>query len=329
MEQHDYLSLLEKYFNKKTSPEENKILISWISRPGIREEFDQLCKQIWKDASVEIDQTIADDMWNHLQKKLNKTIALPPRIKKKSTYYKIAATILLPIFIGLGAYYLANHQNETSQELFAIEVDYGQKANISLPDGTKVWLNSATQLTYDANYNKKDRKIHLNGEAYFEVAKNKKKRFIVNCNELNIEALGTKFDVKGYKDDACVTTLLVEGSVRVGNESNSTLLNVGEKVTYHKENGTLTKSPISDMREVDFWRKNMLIFNSASMAEIATTIERMYGVKVVFDSEKTKKTLFTGTIRNSSLHNVFYIISLTYPLTYKLDGDTVRISGAN
>ena len=79
------------------------------------------------------------------------------------------------------------------------------------------------------------------------------------------------------------------------------------------------------MREIDFWRNNMLIFNSSSLAEIATTLERMYGVKVVFDSEKLKNVPFSGTIRNSSLHNVFYIISLTYPLTYELEGDTVRI----
>ena len=77
-----------------------------------------------------------------------------------------------------------------------------------------------------------------------------------------------------------------------------------------------------------FSNNNMLIFNSASLAEIATTLERMYGVKVVFDSEKLKNVPFSGTIRNSSLHNVFYIISLTYPLTYKLEGDTVKIGSS-
>ena len=92
-----------------------------------------------------------------------------------------------------------------------VAVDYGQKANLTLPDGTKVWLNSATHLSYDAEYNKSDRKIYLDGEAYFEVAKNKDKRFIVCCNDLEIEALGTTFDVKGYGDDLSVTTLLAEG----------------------------------------------------------------------------------------------------------------------
>ena len=168
----------------------------------------------------------------------------------------------------------------------------------------------------------------MDGEAYFEVAKNKDKRFIVCCNDLEIEALGTTFDVKGYCDDHSVTTLLAEGSVKVSNKTDVTLLKPGEKVEYHKNKQTFTKSPISDMREIDFWRNNMLIFNSSSLAEIATTLERMYGVKVVFDSEKLKNVPFSGTIRNSSLHNVFYIISLTYPLTYELEGDTVRIGSS-
>ena len=140
--------------------------------------------------------------------------------------------------------------------------------------------------------------------------------------------MGTTFDVKGYGDDLSVTTLLAEGSVRVSNKANTTLLKPGEKVEYHKNKQTFTKSPISDLREIDFWRNNMLIFNSAPLAEIATTLERMYGVKVVFDSEKLKNVPFSGTIRNSSLHNVFYIISLTYPLTYKLEGDTVKIGSS-
>lgn len=284
---------------------------------------------MWKEAAVEIDKTVEEEMWNHLQRNLDEPKILSPKKRRwQPIIYKVAATILLPVCLGLATYFGVEHMNKVSQDPFMVAVDYGQKANLTLPDGTKVWLNSATHLSYDAEYNKSDRKIYLDGEAYFEVAKNKDKRFIVCCNDLEIEALGTTFDVKGYCDDHSVTTLLAEGSVKVSNKTDVTLLKPGEKVEYHKNKQTFTKSPISDMREIDFWRNNMLIFNSSSLAEIATTLERMYGVKVVFDSEKLKNVLFSGTIRNSSLHNVFYIISLTYPLTYELEGDTVRIGSS-
>ncbi|MBD3591951.1 FecR family protein [Bacteroides sp. GM023] len=329
MEQHDYILLLEKFFKKKASAEEIRILVEWIRRPGIRDEFNLLCEQMWKDAAVEIDKTVEEDMWNHLQRNLDGAGVLSPKKARwQPVIYKVAATILLPVCLALATYLFVGNINKVSQDPFMVAVDYGQKANITLPDGTKVWLNSATHLSYDAEYNKEERKIYLDGEAYFEVAKNKEKRFVVCCNDLEIEALGTTFDVKGYSDDLSVTTLLAEGSVRVSNQTSATLLKPGEKVEYHKGNRTFTKSVIPDIREIDFWRKNMLIFNSASLADIATTLERMYGVKVVFDSEKLKNVPFSGTIRNSSLHNVFYIISLTYPLTYKLEGDTVRIGSS-
>ena len=266
MEQHDYIVLLEKFFKKEASSEERRILIEWIRKPGIRNEFNLLCEQMWKEAAVEIDKTVEEEMWNHLQRNLDEPKILSPKKRRwQPIIYKVAATILLPVCLGLATYFGVEHMNKVSQDPFMVAVDYGQKANLTLPDGTKVWLNSATHLSYDAEYNKSDRKIYLEP---------------------------------------------------------------GEKVEYHKSKQTFTKSVISDMREIDFWRNNMLIFNSSSLAEIATTLERMYGVKVVFDSEKLKNVLFSGTIRNSSLHNVFYIISLTYPLTYELEGDTVRIGSS-
>ena len=232
-----------------------------------------------------------------------------------------AAVILLCLSVGTVYLYMQPTSLQTVSTM-------AETRNVILPDGSSVLLNRHSSLSYPKRFKSDNREVQLTGEAYFEVAKNKDKRFIVCCNDLEIEALGTTFDVKGYGDDLSVTTLLAEGSVRVSNKTNATLLKPGEKVEYHKNKQTFTKSPISDLREIDFWRNNMLIFNSASLAEIATTLERMYGVKVVFDSEKLKNVPFSGTIRNSSLHNVFYIISLTYPLTYKLEGDTVKIGSS-
>ena len=232
-----------------------------------------------------------------------------------------AAVILLCLSVGTVYLYMQPTSLQTVSTM-------AETRNVILPDGSSVLLNRHSSLSYPKRFKSDNREVQLTGEAYFEVAKNKDKRFIVCCNDLEIEALGTTFDVKGYGDDLSVTTLLAEGSVRVSNKTNTTLLKPGEKVEYHKNKQTFTKSPISDLREIDFWRNNMLIFNSASLAEIATTLERMYGVKVVFDSEKLKNVPFSGTIRNSSLHNVFYIISLTYPLTYKLEGDTVKIGSS-
>ena len=169
MEQHDYIVLLEKFFKKEASSEERRILIEWIRKPGIRDEFNSLCEQMWKEAAVEIDKTVEEEMWSHLQRNLDEPKILYPKKRRwQPIIYKVAATILLPVCLGLATYFGVEHMNKVSQDPFMVAVDYGQKANLTLPDGTKVWLNSATHLSYDAEYNKSDRKIYLDGEAYFE-----------------------------------------------------------------------------------------------------------------------------------------------------------------
>ena len=169
MEQHDYIVLLEKFFKKEASSEERRILIEWIRKPGIRDEFNSLCEQMWKEAAVKIDKTVEEEMWSHLQRNLDEPKILYPKKRRwQPIIYKVAATILLPVCLGLATYFGVGHINKVSQDPFMVAVDYGQKANLTLPDGTKVWLNSATHLSYDAEYNKSDRKIYLDGEAYFE-----------------------------------------------------------------------------------------------------------------------------------------------------------------
>ncbi len=231
MEQHDYIVLLEKFFKKRrpllkkegyllngfVNPEFVMSLICFASKCGKKQpsksirqwkkKCGTICRGIWMSPRYYLRRNGAGNLlyirWQPL------------------SYYRFVWD--WPLTLGV------EHMNKVSQDPFMVAVDYGQKANLTLPDGTKVWLNSATHLSYDAEYNKSDRKIYLDGEAYFEVAKNKDKRFIVCCNDLEIEALGTTFDVKGYCDDHSVTTLLAEGSVKVSNKTDVTLLKPGEK----------------------------------------------------------------------------------------------------
>lgn len=105
---------------------------------------------------------------------------------------------------------------------------------------------------------------------------------------MEVEALGTTFDVKGYDDDAMVSTSLIEGSVRVSHQNQSVLLAPSEEASFDKTKLVFAKSKIEDSRQVDFWRRNILYFRSATLAEIAKTMERLYGVSVEFESDELK-----------------------------------------
>ena len=317
--------IITRILSGNSSSEDFLSLSEWLNADEKNKKEFRLLKSYW-DAEVSFSHSLMPNVsLDNLRKKIDDQSR-----QKRLRLIRFIATPIAAAIAFLVLFFATTHLNtrEGKVQQFYTYITDKNKSHFTLDDGTKIILNRNSRFTYSDAYGTDQRKVNLEGEAYFEVAKNKEKRFIVCCNDLEIEALGTTFDVKGYRDDHSVTTLLAEGSVRVSNKTDATLLKPGEKVEYHKNKQTFTKSAISDMREIDFWRNNMLIFNSSSLAEIATTLERMYGVKVVFDSEKLKNVLFSGTIRNSSLHNVFYIISLTYPLTYELEGDTVRIGSS-
>jgi ferric-dicitrate binding protein FerR (iron transport regulator) len=289
-------------------------------------EFDAYSEEQWANAAPAVDKHTDSEMWNNIRQ------TITPDVHNRHTtrvlwLYRIAAAILLPVCIGLSVYLYHHRELLTGgrDSVCEVVVEHGQKSTLTLPDGTKVWLNSGTKFTYGSDYNIHNRQVKLEGEAYFEVAHNPSKPFVVNCSDLQVAALGTVFDVKAYPTDDIVSTALLDGCVEVYNRDNTVRLAPNQRLNYNKLSGDFSKVRIADSREVDFWRRNLLYFHAASLGEITKTLERMYGITVEFQSEELKNVFFSGTIRNNSLSNVFHVISLSYPLSYTIDKDLVTI----
>jgi len=205
-------------------------------------------------------------------------------------------------------------------------VERGQKANITLPDGSKVWLNSESKLTYTPNFNVKNRELQLNGEAYFEVAHNPKKPFIVSSHDISVEALGTAFGVKAYNEDNQVTSILMKGKVRVTTPDGEVVLLPNDRISYDKSTHKKYLSSVTNATDFTGWIHNELRFENESLGDIAKTIQRIYNVEVKFTSENLKKQRYTGTINNNSLESVLNIISLTSPVKFQIDNQQVTLS---
>ena len=318
MEQHDYIVLLEKFFKKEASSEERRILIEWIRKPGIRDEFNSLCEQMWKEAAVEIDKTVEEEMWNHLQRNLDEPKILYPKKRRwQPIIYKVAATILLPVCLGLATYFGVGHINKVSQDPFMVAVDYGQKANLTLPDGTKVWLNSATHLSYDAEYNKSDRKIYLDGEAYFDVARNEKCPFIVHTHAMDIEVLGTKFNVEAYAKQQNFEASLIQGKIKIKSPSDNNISQVllpDYKSTL--KNGKLVISKIEDYN-IYRWKEGLYCFKNKSFIEIIKDLEKYYNLKIIVDKPSITNIILTGKFRISDgLDYALRILQKDVPFIY-------------
>jgi len=206
-----------------------------------------------------------------------------------------------------------------------VTVEKGQKVTLTLPDKSHVWVNSGSTLTYGSRFNKKERIIQLDGEAYFEVAKNKKAPFIVQSHGFSVEALGTAFDVKAYPNENQISMVLIYGKVEVGDELNKINLSPNQKVIYNRVTKSLQKSDVTDGLIFADWRFNKLTFNSETFDNIASVLERNYNVKFVFQSQSLKKYRYSGSIGNTSLESLLQIFAMTSPISYHMKDSVIYL----
>lgn len=251
--------------------------------------------------------------------------SIPAKRSIWKKYLYIAASILIPLFcLGLGYFYSENKLKQNNDKMI-VQVEIGQKVKMQLPDGTNVYLNSASSLAYDNTYNKKDRIIYLQGEAYFEVSKDKVRPFIVKTNDISVKALGTNFNVKAYLDDNYITTTLIEGSVQVNTPSQSEILAPNEKLTFYKDNHMISKSILQNTEKNTSWMNSQLTFDQERLEDMAKTLERMYNIRIHFASDKLKNIRFSGNVKNNNLENVLQLISFVSPIQYSMENDTTVI----
>ena len=318
----EFIPLIEKFFRKQASDEEISRLKELFTQTETEDMLSGYYEEKWEKATFSPVEEVEERIWTKLQEQIQ-TKPAPGKHPLWRGYLRIAVSILVPLFcVGLGYYFSENKLKQVDNKT-TVHVDVGQKANIQLPDGTQIWLNSAGLLTYDNTYNPKEQVVYLQGEAYFEVNKNKTRHFIVKANDISVEALGTSFDVKAYPGDSYVTAILLKGSIRVSSPSQSVVLKPNEKLTFTKNDGQFTKSVLLDADKNVSWIDNQLAFEQERLEDIAKVLERMYSIQIRFTSENLKDIRFSGTIKNNNLENVLQLITLVSPVRYSLENDTI------
>ena len=256
-----------------------------------------------------------------MYEKKTKTILFRSRFSWK-VWPQIAVACII-IVLGLVNYRMNDKQKQLSTQNFTVLAEKGQRAFITLPDSTKVWLNSDTKISYPADYGLKERNVTLVGEAYFEVAKNPDKRFIVEAKGMQVEALGTSFNVNAYQNDNKIIASLFSGSVRVSYDRHVAILKPHESVKVDLLNRSFSRYKDESMQNIALWRKNEITFDGESLEEITHIMSRLYNTTICIEDESLKKVCYIGTIRNNNLENFIDIINLTTPVVYENKGDTV------
>lgn len=233
---------------------------------------------------------------------------------------KIASIIALTL--GGSFIYQEMQTEETPVALQTISVPAGQRINITLADGTNVWLNARTTIQYPVSFNAKERLVKLDGEAYFDVAKDKDKPFIVQTNKYNVEVLGTKFDVDSYSETEIFETTLMEGSVKI-----SSLTDAAENLllTPHNKaylyNGKLRIKPVDDYSPYR-WREGLICFKNETFASIMKDFEKYYGINIYITNQQVQKYLYTGKFRQTDgVDYALRVLQKDIKFTYERDDE--------
>lgn len=323
MEKQDYIQLFDKFLLKQASPEEVQILIQWLKSEG---SFQDWMDEEWDAASSGMDTDLQQKLLGQIKKKISlETQQAPLKRNKYRTIYlwtaRIASVVILLLLTGISVYRYAMEQQKMQDMI--VSVEKGQKANVVLPDGSKVWVNSDSRLIYGSRFTSKERILELEGEAYFEVAPDKDRPFIVETKNISVKALGTSFDVKSYKEDNWVSAVLMTGKVEVWSENEKLILEPNQRILFDKSTGKMEKSRVTDATDFSGWMYNTLSFEAETFENIVQTLQRLYNTKIVFESESLKKYRFTGSPGNTSLESILQILSLTSPLSYEVKDSVI------
>lgn len=257
------------------------------------------------------------------------------QITYRQDYWKVA--VILFMLIAAAVFYLGR-QNSQLTEVYSPTVTYvekycpaGKKMSIMLNDGTKVRLNADTYLRYAENFGDSIREVKLTGEAFFEVAKDTKRPFVVRSQYLQTTVLGTSFNMQAYPDSKETDVAVVEGLVQVAaseqnkdSDSKQVFLAKGEKVSY-KANENVWKKDTVQVPSIGRWRHWELVFEQDDMIDIARKLERWYGVKAIVKGPFLRKISYSGTYQNNTLYAVLEGIAYSAKISYILQGDTVYI----
>ncbi len=234
----------------------------------------------------------------------------------------IAASVIL--LVSLGVWQFA-YKVTPDRSPFVVEVKSGDKAKLILPDGSAVKLNSASSLVYDFSDSGK-RNVILTGEAFFEVTKDKSKPFIVQVGELNIEVLGTSFNVSSYGEDSFIETSLLEGSIKLYSKNlpHAYQLNPSEKAIYNTKTKTIQIKSTKNGYETA-WMQDRLVFESEPLERVIDKIERWYGITIDLQCPEIARDKISGSFSGEQLMYVLEALKIQYNVDYSIRGDDVVI----
>lgn len=338
MEPYQKYEIIARDLSGEISSEESSLLKEWISASPSNEQLYHSIKQAWQDTRTRLDISDVshkEEIFARILEQANQATYQPYKpilpLKKSiwpGIFYKTAAVLTILAIAGLLVMQSIHKQeSDSANEISMIHnsVNKGQKLKIHLPDGTIVWLNSESSLSYPDRFVDSVRMVELKGEAFFEVMKNPDVPFIVKSGDLTTTVIGTSFNFRSY-DDQPANISLVSGKIFVNSMDHpeAIYLEPGERLNYFPNEKRFLKDRFNKKAETG-WKDGIIYFEEAGFDEVVKTLERWYGVEIISKNKMKKPWKYTGEFENEYLDIVLESISYSKNFKYNIDQNTVYV----
>ena len=354
------------YLAGEATEEERLSVLSWINKSPENKKYFEELKAVYIAAKTTqvCDNDFTANAWKQIKSRHFTKLAVNSMQERKNwkfilirDIFKYAAVIILAISIGYTGYrFFKNVVFTASNEIWnTVEAPYGSRTHLTLADGSEVWLNAGSNLRYSSFFGQQNRKVVLDGEAYFNVAIDTGIQFIVKTSHLDIKVYGTEFNVKAYSNEDNIQTTLVSGSILLEgkiiseqgkrsvrlepNQTATFFLPDRKKGATEKEEMTSTISRVNldknenliinpEINPVVYtsWKDPYWYFESESLLSLTIKFERRYNIKFVFESDNLKTYKFTGTLKDETLEQVLNLLRLSVPIDYRIENNRVILS---
>ena len=352
-----------KFLTGLASEEESSRLIEWLRESNDNRRQYFAIKRIWLESVEAPDKEKAiEDSWGRLRLRTlfqpetvkNRPFSLPVNFGRISVAATILILVGLSLFLGIKYNNLSSYQY-TTHEIF---VPIGSRSNITLPDGTNVWINAGSKLVYSSDFGRRERSVSLTGEAFFDVSHDQSSVFTVKTRDIDIRVLGTRFNVKSYPEETVTETTLVEGEIEVivtddqirakpitlsPNQRVVYSRNMREfvvaddsKLTENKESTDYKAEPSQKARvvisnvphpeEYSSWKDGRLTVRAESLSTLAPKLERFYNVQISFKDDTLKSIKYSGTLEEVTIEEVMKAISRASDIRFSIDKNQIILS---
>lgn len=285
-------------------------------------------KDIWDACQSQSKKVDLKKEWAFLSRRID---ALKDRgiisINNKLRFWSgVAALILITFGLGWSSQIISNSLTKKDQYSHQLEVPRGQRSKLLLADGSEVWLNSDSKMSFSVNENSQERIVNLEGEASFHVAHNKKQAFIVKVKGQDIRVLGTTFNVRSYSNEESVYTTLEEGSIELKAAGKTIIMKPKQQIEYNRISKNISVKKVHP-ELYSAWRNGRYVFENEELTHIIKMAERWYDVDFIYPEGAFKDMHFSGVIkRNKSIEHVLTLINHTTPIRYEMKRDMIMVS---